>query len=115
VLLPEGGMLLDTPGMRTLLMWEGEEGLTRTFQYVEANAARCRFRDCEHASEPGCAIRAAIEGGELEAARFRSYLKLKREVIHEAAKTDVRVRRAEIDRWRKIHREARQRPDKRRI
>jgi len=115
VLLPEGGMLLDTPGMRTLLMWEGEEGLSQTFQDVEAIAAQCRFRDCGHAGEPGCAVRAAIESGALEAARFRSYLKLKREVIHEAAKTDMRVRRAEVERWRKIHRAARQRPDKRQL
>lgn len=115
VLLPGGGMLLDTPGMRTLLMWQGEEGLSQTFQDVEAIVARCRFRDCQHESEPGCAVREALERGELEAARFRSYRKLQREVIHEAAKTDARVRRAEADRWKKIHRAARLRPDKRRI
>lgn len=115
VLLPEGGMLLDTPGMRELLMWDGEEGLSRTFQDVEAVAARCRFRDCGHEEEPGCAVREALETGELEAGRFRSYLKLKREVIHQAAKTDARVRRAEVERWKKIHREARQRPDKRNV
>jgi ribosome biogenesis GTPase len=113
ILLPGGGMLLDTPGMRTLLMWQGEEGVSQAFQDVEAIAARCRFRDCEHATEPGCAVREGIESGELEVARFRSYQKLMREAIHQAAKTDARVRRAEIDRWRKIHRAARQRPDKR--
>ena len=113
VLLRDGGMLLDTPGMRTLLMWEGEDGLSQTFQDVEAVAARCRFSDCQHQTEPGCAVQEAIETGELDAARFRSYLKLQREIIHQAAKTDARVRRAEVDRWKKIHREARQRPDKR--
>ncbi|MGE5176381.1 MAG: ribosome small subunit-dependent GTPase A [Hyphomicrobiales bacterium] len=113
VLLPEGGMLLDTPGMRTLLMWEGDEGLARTFGDVEAIAARCRFRDCTHETEPGCAVQEALETGELEAGRFRSYRKLQREIIHEAAKTDVRVRRAEAARWRRIHMEARQRLDKR--
>ena len=113
VLLPTGGLLLDTPGMRTLLMWEGEEGLTHAFADVEALAADCRFRDCRHEAEPGCAIRAALETGALDAGRYRNYRKLHREIIHEAAKTDVRVRMAEAARWRKIHREARQRPDKR--
>jgi ribosome biogenesis GTPase len=108
-------MFLDTPGMRTLLMWDGEEGLSRTFQDVEAVAAKCRFRDCGHEEEPDCAVREALETGELEAGRYRSYLKLKREVIHQAGKTDARVRRAEVERWKKIHRAVRQRPDKRRI
>lgn len=113
ILLPEGGLLLDTPGMRTLLMWEGEEGLSRAFEDVERFAARCRFRDCGHDAEPGCAVREALETGALDAARYRSYRKLEREIVHEAAKTDIRVRRAEAARWRRIHREARQRPDKR--
>lgn len=113
VLLPEGGLLLDTPGMRTLLMWEGEEGLAHTFQDVEAVASECRFRDCRHEAEPGCAIRAALESGELDAGRYRNYRKLQREILHEASKTDARIRMAEAARWKKIHREARQRPDKR--
>lgn len=115
VLLPEGGMLLDTPGMRTLLLWEGEAGLSHAFEDVETIAARCRFRDCGHEAEPGCAVREALETGGLDPGRFRSYRKLQREVIHEAAKTDERLRRAEADRWRKIHRAARQRPDKRNV
>lgn len=115
LLLSEGGMLLDTPGMRELLMWDGQEGLSRTFQDVEAVVANCRFSDCGHEEEPGCAVRDALESGELDAGRYRSYLKLKREVIHQAAKTDIRVRQAEQERWKKIHRAARQRPDKRRI
>jgi len=113
VMLPGGAMLLDTPGMRTVLMWEGEEGLAHTFQDIEEIAARCKFRDCGHGSEPGCAVQAALESGVLDAGRFRSYRKVGREVLHEAKKTDVRLRMVENRRWRKIMLEQRRRPDKR--
>ena len=113
VALPTGGLLLDTPGMRTVLLWAGEEGIARTFDDVEAVAKRCRFRDCTHRSEPGCAVREALESGELDAARMRSYEKLEREARHHAAKVDPKVRRELQRRWRAIHMQARQRPDKR--
>lgn len=115
VLLPDGGMLIDTPGMRTVLMWEGEEGLARTFQDVEDLASACKFRDCSHQSEPGCAVREALESGSLDRRRWNSYTKLQREVRHEASKTDVKLRLAEAKKWRRIHLEARRRPDKRRF
>lgn len=108
-------MLIDTPGMRTVLMWEGEEGLAQTFQDIEALAAGCKFRDCSHDSEPGCAVQEALESGELDPGRWRSYNKLQREVRHEASKTDVKLRLAEAKKWRRIHLEARRRPDKRRF
>jgi ribosome biogenesis GTPase / thiamine phosphate phosphatase len=113
VMLPGGGMLLDTPGMRTVLMWEGEEGLAHAFQDIEEIAARCKFRDCGHDAEPGCAVRAALESGELDAGRFRNYRKVGREILHEAKKTNVRLRMEEQRRWRKIMLEQRRRPDKR--
>lgn len=69
-------MLIDTPGMRELGLWEAEEGLTHAFADMEALAARCRFHDCTHTGEPGCALRQALERGELEEKRYRSYLKL---------------------------------------
>jgi len=114
-ILPGGGMLLDTPGMRTVLMWEGEEGLKTAFQDIEALASRCRFRDCGHSTEPGCAVQAALETGELDAGRFANYRKVGREIRHEAMKTDVRLRIEENRRWRRIHMEQRRRPDKRKI
>jgi len=113
VSLPSGGMLLDTPGMRTVLMWEGEAGLAHAFQDIEEIAAGCKFRDCKHESEPGCAVRAALESGVLDAARFRNYLKVGREIRHEAMKTDVKLRLEENRKWRRIHLEQRRRPDKR--
>jgi ribosome biogenesis GTPase len=113
VMMPGGGMLLDTPGMRTVIMWEGEEGLATTFQDIEEIATRCKFRDCGHGEEPGCAVQEAIETGELDAGRFRNYRKVGREILHEAKKTDVRLRIEENRKWRRIHLEARRRPDKR--
>jgi ribosome biogenesis GTPase len=113
VRLPDGAMLLDTPGMRTVLMWEGEDGLAQTFADVETLAARCRFDDCTHVSEPGCAVREAIERGMLDSGRLSSYLKLQREVRHQARKSDQRLRQAEQKRWRRLSLEMRRRPDKR--
>lgn len=113
--LPRGGLLIDTPGMRTVILWEGEEGLGKAFGDVEAVAAECRFRDCTHAAEPGCAVRDAIEAGTLDAARFRSYAKLGREAKRMAMKTDVRLREEEKRKWKRIHSAQRARPDKRNV
>lgn len=114
VMLPSGGLLLDTPGMRTVLLWEGDDGLSQAFEDVESIAAGCRFRDCTHQAEPGCAVRTAIENGSLDAGRYASYDKLQREVRFQARKTDVRLRLAEQKRWKRLHLEYRRRPDKRR-
>lgn len=79
-LLPGGGMVIDTPGMRELGMWDVSAGLGSTFADVEEILARpCKFSDCKHESEPGCAVKAALAGGELSAERWKSYLMLKRE------------------------------------
>jgi ribosome biogenesis GTPase len=80
IALPEGGALIDTPGMRELQLTGDEESLSSAFSDIEALAERCRFRDCSHDTEPGCAIREAIDSGELGADRFESYLKLGREL-----------------------------------
>lgn len=79
VLLPAGAMVIDTPGMRELQLWDVSEGVSETFEDIEALAPSCRFRDCSHRSEPGCAVRAAVEGGELAAGRLEHYLKLQEE------------------------------------
>jgi ribosome biogenesis GTPase / thiamine phosphate phosphatase len=80
VLLPGGGLLLDTPGMRELQLWAGEESLDGAFQDVAELAAGCRFTDCAHDREPGCAVRAALAEGSLPAERWESYRKLQREL-----------------------------------
>ena len=77
--LPGGAMVIDTPGMRELGMWDAVSGVEQTFGDIEELAARCRFRNCSHTSEPGCAVRAALESGHLDAGRWLSYQKLKNE------------------------------------
>ena len=77
--LPNGAMVIDTPGMRELGMWDTVSGVEQTFTDIEALAARCRFRNCSHTSEPGCALRAALRSGELDSGRWQSYQKLKNE------------------------------------
>ena len=77
--LPNGAMVIDTPGMRELGMWDAASGVEQTFGDIEELAARCRFRNCSHASEPGCAVRAALESGHLDTGRWQSYQKLKNE------------------------------------
>lgn len=78
-LLKQGGMVIDTPGMRELGMWEAEEGLEQSFSDIEALAAMCRFHDCSHTKEPGCAVREAVARGELSGERLQSYQKLRAE------------------------------------
>ncbi len=80
ILLDSGVMVIDTPGMRELGMWEAEEGLGEAFSDVEQFLGQCRFSDCRHETEPGCAVKAAIARGELSQKRWESYQKLQREV-----------------------------------
>jgi hypothetical protein len=87
----EGGVLIDTPGMRELQLWEGGETLGDAFADVDALAAGCRFRDCRHGKEPGCAVRAAVAAGELSADRFESFRKLADERAHQARQLDARA------------------------
>jgi ribosome biogenesis GTPase len=77
--LQGGGILIDTPGMRELQLWDAEDGVQQVFADVEALGAGCRFRDCSHEGEPGCAVLAAVSGGTLAGDRFDSYRKLQRE------------------------------------
>ncbi len=87
LMLPSGVMLIDTPGMRQLGMWDVADGLSANFADVEQYLGRCRFRDCRHESEPGCAIRAALASGELEVRRWENYRQLEREARYAADRT----------------------------
>jgi ribosome biogenesis GTPase len=92
LLLPAGGLYLDTPGMRELRLWESEEGLATTFDDVAAAAALCRFADCSHEREPDCGVRAALADGTLDAGRYASWRKLQNELRWLAVKQDARLR-----------------------
>jgi len=102
VQLPQGGMIIDTPGLREAQLWEGEEALVNVFEDIDELALTCRFSDCGHVSEPGCAIKAAIADGSLDSFRFQSYRKLQRELRAVAAKTDARIRLEERKKWKQI-------------
>ncbi len=80
LLLPSGGAVIDTPGLREVQLWEGARGLDKAFDDVEALAAQCRFSDCRHDAEPGCAVKAALDDGSLEYGRFESWRELQREI-----------------------------------
>ena len=79
IMLPSGAMVIDTPGMRELGMWEASDGIDKTFQDVEEFLGKCKFSNCTHTNEPGCRVLEAIENGELSYDRYNSYLKLKNE------------------------------------
>lgn len=91
VLLPSGALILDTPGMRELGLWDAGEGMSAAFADIEALATQCRFRDCGHVSEPGCAIVEALATGALDAARWQAYGKLQRELEFHVGKEDPKV------------------------
>jgi ribosome biogenesis GTPase len=78
--LPTGGWLVDTPGLRSVALWDADVGLGRVFSDIEDLAAQCRFSNCSHGAEPGCAIRAAIERGDLDPARYEHYVRLDHEL-----------------------------------
>lgn len=80
IVLPDGGLVIDTPGMREFHLWMAGEGLHEAFPDIELLALRCKFRDCQHQTEPGCAVRAAVAAGELDPERLASYLKLRQEL-----------------------------------
>jgi ribosome biogenesis GTPase / thiamine phosphate phosphatase len=102
VQLPGGGMIIDTPGLREAQLWEGEDALAAVFDDIEELARRCRFNDCAHRTEPGCAIRGALDGGSLDAGRFESYRKLQRELRAIAARSDARLKADERRKWKQI-------------
>jgi ribosome biogenesis GTPase / thiamine phosphate phosphatase len=106
--LPGGGMVIDTPGIRELQLWDGD-GIDEAFSEIDELAGACRFNDCTHASEPGCAVSAALASGELPRERYESWRKLQRELRAIAIRHDARLRRDERRKWQLITREARSR------
>jgi ribosome biogenesis GTPase len=100
--LPDGGMIIDTPGLREAQLWEGEDALGNLFEDIETIALACRFSDCAHRTEPGCAVAAALQDGTLDPARLESYRKLQRELRSVAARSDARLRAEERRKWKQI-------------
>jgi ribosome biogenesis GTPase len=108
VTLPGGGLVVDTPGLRSVGLTDVAESLELVFAEVEELAAQCRFGDCEHRTEPGCAVLEAVESGELPVRRLESYRKLLREAHWMAMRHDARLRSEERAKWKRVHKEVRQ-------
>jgi ribosome biogenesis GTPase len=107
VALPGGALLLDTPGLREIQLWSDGTGFETAFGDVQGLAASCRFTDCTHGTEPGCAVRAAVEEGRLDPARLGSFHKLQAELRALEAREDPFKRREERSRWKAIHKSLR--------
>ncbi|MDU1846228.1 MAG: ribosome small subunit-dependent GTPase A [Niallia nealsonii] len=109
VLLPNNAILIDTPGMRELQLWNSEEGLSNSFSEIEELAASCKFRDCQHEKEMGCAVKLAIEEGELEEERLQSYKKLLRELAFLERRQDKKAKSDEKKKWKSTTKQFRKR------
>jgi ribosome biogenesis GTPase len=101
--VPGGGVLLDTPGVRSISLWDVEDGIALTFPEIEQLVDACRFADCAHDAEPGCAVKEALADGRIDPARFESWDKLQRELAYEARSVDPKLAAEEKQRWKAIH------------
>jgi len=102
IVLPCGGLLIDTPGMREIQIWAGDEGIQETFTDIKTLAMQCHFQDCQHDREPGCAVQQALLDGTLNYQRFMSHQKLQKELDYVSRKQDQKAYLAEKERWKKI-------------
>jgi ribosome biogenesis GTPase / thiamine phosphate phosphatase len=108
-MLPSGGLIMDTPGMREIQAWSSETGLDTAFEDIQFLAQECRFRDCSHQTEPGCNVCAAVERGELDGARLSNYFKLQKEARYIELKNSHSASWIERERWRVVAKQARKR------
>ncbi len=102
VLLPGGGVVIDTPGLRKVGLFQAAEGISRVFDDIEQLELECRFNDCAHETEPGCAVLAAIDARELEPRRLDSWRKLQREMLRMELRQDARLRAAQVAKWKQL-------------
>jgi ribosome biogenesis GTPase len=112
-MLPGGALLMDTPGLREMQLWDAEDGVAQTFADVDARATQCRFVDCRHEGEPGCAVLEAVSAGTLDAARLENRRKLLREQEFLRRKVDPEARKEHKELWKKMHRAQRQKYEQR--
>jgi ribosome biogenesis GTPase len=102
-MLPGGGALIDTPGMRELQLWAGEESVDSTFDEIARLAPECRYRDCSHSGEPGCAVADALAAGRIDPARLQSYHKLRAEARWHERTADPLAALEHKREWKRIH------------
>ncbi len=103
ILTPDGGIIIDTPGMREFQLWTADDGLESVFPEIDELSSGCRFKDCSHIHESGCAVLNALQSGELSRERYDSYLKLRKEAEWIKRKTDPEEMKKHEQKWKKIH------------
>jgi ribosome biogenesis GTPase len=108
-LLPTGGVIMDTPGMREIQVWSLDAGLDTAFEDIQSLAEGCRFRDCSHQNEPGCRVQAAVLQGELDIRRLANYFKIRKEACYIELKKAHSANWVEKERWRKVAKAAKKR------
>jgi ribosome biogenesis GTPase len=106
ILLPSGGLIIDTPGMREFALWNADKGFTDMFGEFYDLAGQCRFSDCTHTHEAGCAVKTALENGAVSNERYLNYLKLRKELHYLETKQDIFAQLEEKRKWKNIHKEA---------
>ncbi|KAA3619993.1 MAG: ribosome small subunit-dependent GTPase A [Calditrichaeota bacterium] len=92
IILPDGGLLIDTPGMREIQLWDADQGVAEAFEDVTEYAKNCRFRNCQHRQEPGCAVRNAVENGDIGSGRFQNFQKMQEELQQLKGKQELHAR-----------------------
>jgi ribosome biogenesis GTPase len=110
IVLPSGALLIDTPGMREVQLWASEENLNHAFDEIDGLGAQCRFRDCRHVAEPGCAVLAALRNEQISQSRYDSYMQLRKELAFLHRKQDLSAQLEEKRRWKQIHKAQRRMP-----
>lgn len=108
ILLPSGGIVIDTPGMREIQLWGEQSSLDGSFEDIHSIAQNCRFADCSHVTEPGCAVQTALSEGVLDPKRWESYLKLQRELRHLERKQNIRMMIDDRTLWKKRYKQAKE-------
>lgn len=107
IILQSGGLIIDTPGIRELQLWDAEDGISQTFDDIEKIALSCKFSDCTHTNEPGCAVQNAIKKGYLDPDRLENYLKVQKEQEYLTSRQTQSAAKVERDKWKAIHKQIR--------
>ena len=102
IMMPQGGMLIDNPGIREIAFWDDEQGIEAAFPEIEALGRECRFSDCSHTREPGCRVLRAVEERDISGERLENYRKMKRELEYLASRKNKSADRVEKERWKDV-------------
>jgi ribosome biogenesis GTPase len=102
IMMPQGGMVIDNPGIREIAFWDDDGGITVAFPEIERFAAECRFSNCSHSHEPGCQVLQAVDEGDISPGRLESYLKMKRELAYLSQRQHKSADRLEKERWKEV-------------